>query len=268
MEIVWAIAGLLFVLLIHEFGHAGRMVKCGVEVEEIGLGLPIPGLPRLRIPLGAHRPAFCIHPFLIGAYVKPSKAGEAQMNELWEEDQAYIFRGGIFYNAISGLMFLLAGFIIQPPEIPSPSFRWTWQIMFTILGVLGVIAIFVFLWRRARWVFGILLIGMVAYGSVMLTGKSYMSIGGLIQQFVGMTSSLHEMLTGLGAISVSIALLNYLPVPPMDGWRLAKLREPTSAVKGMKLGNLEAVLLIGLLLETAYGFVHDIVLFLFFLIQE
>lgn len=45
MTVISSIIALLIIVMIHELGHAYAMIRKGIRIKEMGLGLHIPSLP-------------------------------------------------------------------------------------------------------------------------------------------------------------------------------------------------------------------------------
>lgn len=75
MGIALGILILLIVLMTHEAGHAWAMLSLGVDLEEVGLGIPIGKFRGISFRFIKKIPRISINPLMLGAFVEPSFGG-------------------------------------------------------------------------------------------------------------------------------------------------------------------------------------------------
>jgi hypothetical protein len=111
---------LLFIVIVHELGHAYVMSKHRVYVLEFGIGFKVPGVKYLRAKIISAETGkiryFVISPILLGAYVLPSALGEITMEKLLYREKADIYGGGVFANLILCLLFLVCYCVYALPS--------------------------------------------------------------------------------------------------------------------------------------------------------
>lgn len=222
-----AVGLILFLLLIsvaiHEFGHGYVMRKKGIPLKEVGLGLPISRLPSYKKKIFGLPITFNL--LLLGAYVEPTRNGEKRISKLSIRDQAHIAGAGVLGNIIFGLILLLIVALFLSSKImliktlciiiPAVAL-WYWQEVFClyILPILGVLMAWLLAFHFATSTESLVgPIGMAA------SAKSY----GI--------NNLKEVFIFAASCSLGIGLFNSLPIPPLDGGRIAKLIIKQSSFK-------------------------------------
>lgn len=244
------IISLIALVAIHEAGHAYFMRKHGVEIKEFGIGIGPTGKQlfyigarKIRLPfLSLELPPIAFHPFLIGAYVLPTEAGEKHLANLPLKARLQIFGGGVYANL---LLAVIIFFLIQ-----------TWlvilllqhNLMLTSNLLLMTILSFILVMSLVKWryafsilspiVMGALTIGFlwfiffvpkVAESLVGQSGATESLVGpiGIISMGVNATANTNplaviELVVLIFAITLSLGLTNSLPVPPLDGGHIIK----------------------------------------------
>ncbi len=208
---------LLLAMVVHELSHGMIMRKYGIKVPEAGLGLPIAGLPHLAIRVS---PAFTfkIHPFLLGAYVRP--VGEARIEKLSYQKKAHIYGAGVIANFIMGFLMTMPWLIVKIAKRPE-----TWAATLPVL--LALMLLTFLLWRFAKktsaYVFPFLGVVMTGYlvWSIFSAGvkESLMGPVGLVTMALGFASFNQVMMWG-ALISIGFAMMNLMPFLPLDGGRI------------------------------------------------
>jgi membrane-associated protease RseP (regulator of RpoE activity) len=258
MALFFSVLGLVLLLVFHELGHAAKMRKHGVEIAEFGIGFPIPGLPALRIKSRSGT-IFCLHLFLVGAYVKPSEAGTECLGKLPAQAQKEIYLAGIAVNATLGGALLVIGSILAPPVatvVKAPEEPTDWGTLSMVL-VLSVVAR-LFKINLKRTIGLTLLFLILLQGIEGTVANEYINIGAILESLIKAAGTASGLISSLGVLSLSLAIMNLLPVPPMDGWRISRIREEKEPEP--KMDHFDIGMLAGLLVVMGYGFIHDLIL--------
>lgn len=208
---------LLLALASHELSHGIAMRRNGIKVPEAGLGFPIPHLPSLKIRISPTL-TFYIHPFLLGAYVKPSN--EEDIEILPYSAKTDIYAAGVIANFILGFI-LLALSLIWAMAIGLELLILNQPITLAVSIILPIL-----LWfgRRifSRYLFpflGFPLVGYLAWSiATHGIGQTVMGPVGAVQIALKL-SNLPEILLWGGAISIGLGLVNLMPIVPLDGGR-------------------------------------------------
>jgi membrane-associated protease RseP (regulator of RpoE activity) len=212
MFVALAVSFLLATILLHELGHALAMRSRGIRVEETGLGFPVPKLPRIAFTFfrGSASPLrVVISPLLLGAYVRPRKEDIERQEALPYHDQALIFGAGVLANLLFGLATMATWDLLSGNIEKALVLTW-----------LGAI-----LWmgRKQFCSYFIPFLGAVfllAFLAAIFNHGAHM--GGPISIFreAGKTRGIEDAFKFGFAISLDLALLNMLPIYPLDGGRL------------------------------------------------
>lgn len=214
---------ILFSLAVHEIGHAIAYRKCGIIIEEIGLGAPPPWLPSwvpsLRLPLRGRfiGITLVINPVPLGAFVVAKEKDDEKFEQLPYSDQATIFGAGLIANIIfsaSALILVLLFFSALPLTSST-----TLAIGFVALFIIAV----VYLLRRiicflvfpivGAGLLVIALVGGLSMGGYILDTASSADVSGILQ----VTSGVGETLLLAAFFSFFLVLINILPFYPFDG---------------------------------------------------
>lgn len=208
-------------LFVHELAHGLRMKHYGIEVSEVGLGIPIPHFPCLTINISPTLKVK-IHLFFIGAYVRVP--GEKKIESLPYFQKAHIYGAGVIANLMVFLVLFGLAFVWEIIIHPLAVF-WKLGIPLTVF-VLCVFLGFL-LWKGSRiisaYVFpllGILLTWFLIW-SIKTSGLKE-SIAGpirIIQMGMGISKVSELLLAGL-LVSLGIATINLLPLLPLDGGKI------------------------------------------------
>lgn len=211
-----AVVLILCTLYFHEIFHALAMLRNGIQIEEVGLGFPVWRIRGFKIRIsgwfgGVQYVAF--HPFLIGAYVRPVALGEAQIEALSYDKRCEIYGAGVWGNAIFALMLFairtgLAGGLIMA-------------------GAAVILILFIYSQQRILSayvlpVIGIATIGLFIYSMVFVSADVYGPIG-IIQLAHTVSTDFSKTFLFAEFISINLALVNTLPLVPLDGGRIFEL---------------------------------------------
>jgi membrane-associated protease RseP (regulator of RpoE activity) len=222
MYALWIALALIVNLVVHEAAHAVAMRHRGIRVVEAGFGFG-PTLAtwtprRLGYPL-----KFKLLP--LGAYVMPAGGEDKRIEALSYRDQTTCYGAGVIANLI--LAFLgYATLMVRRLIVDAPDTSYT---VWSLAICLALAAIF---WYGRRWV-GAYLLPLLGLGVTWLFVSAIIAspttaIGGPISLFsapqgmaVGPVTALQSALVALIIVSVSLGMLNALPISVLDGGRIA-----------------------------------------------
>ncbi len=242
MAILLTVLIFVLVMVIHELGHAWEMKKCGVDIAEMGLGIPFRWsrrkiddqfdeygmemyedryLPHLSYPIKVWgmNIKLKLHPLLLGAYVLPSSIGMETMDGLSDGDKHKIFAGGIIANILTCCFVFGVLWVFGATKIVT---------LFILIGV-AIPCIFMrtFVSMYVVPILGIIFLIFISY--VLVTTPITESLSGpvgvmsIIFDVVSETESvwmqLKKALMMLGIISLAIGIMNCLPIFVLDGGR-------------------------------------------------
>lgn len=229
MIVALLVVGILLALILHEAGHALVMWRNGIEIEEFGIGIPVPYIPRIRLKFGTAT-AIAIHPVLLGAYVKPSKEGAEDLEHLPARERAFISGAGILANIFLAAAIVPANLLLFGNLVDTRTFisfllfsgfsvficalLWFFRYPFCryVIPVIGscVFVILSFLLVR-KFLFPEEIVP--GQGGPQVVGPAGMA--GLVMQLTK-----ERVLFFVADISLSLALFNMIPLMPMDGGRI------------------------------------------------
>ncbi len=242
--------GFVAIVMAHELGHYLAMRRHNIPVTEIGLGIPLPKVPHLRVRVrGGKVPVyFCLHPLLIGAYVKPTLRGIVYMKRLGYVDYAEVYGAGILAN-YTGAVTLIALLVLLKGS-------WNFVIPLAVAGC-------IFWLRRPLSAFllpltSLFALAFTAYGLYLVPLRQ---AGPSEIIAFAQAPSWEEVVTRVAIFSFSLGLLNSLPFPILDvGNIIAKLAEryTPKIVTPFRVVGVLAVLSL-----FAYAFIGDIAKYLF-----
>lgn len=224
---------ILLVMAVHELSHGMIMRKYGIKVPEAGLGLPIPHLPSLSIRVSPTF-TFKIHPFLIGAYVRPAE--EERIEKLFYPEKAHIYGAGIIANFIMGFLMIMPWMIVKIVKQPE---TWAANLPVLLVMMLLIFILWKFSGKISAYVFpflGVVMTGYLVWSIISAgVGESLMGPIGLVTMAFGFTSFYQVMMWG-ALISVGFAMMNLLPFLPLDGGRITTgfLEEKLNLNQGVK----------------------------------
>lgn len=208
--------GFVFALTLHELGHYQAMRFYGIRIREVSvLGIPIPGLPRLKVKRG--ETTWTINPLPIGAYVMPYELGEQDLGSLWR--RLHIYGSGPLVNLCYGCLLMgISNAIVGA----SPLSKW----------VAGFIIPAILVWVFRRYVVLVLPVALVANLYVIAHWLLTTSPGDALAQGSGGPVAIVAALTGqtnladalfqAGSVSIGIGVFNLLPLFALDGGKMVK----------------------------------------------
>lgn len=206
---------ILFVLClsIHELGHAFAMRKNGVEMSEICLfGLTGPKLASFKIKRFFGETEITIRPLVpLGAFVRPV----SDFSELPKNKQVDIAAAGIENNFYFGFALL---------AITSLTQGGFFAVLILTLATLLIFLLFRFAKAGFIIFLGLATIALTSYtiAKDVSSAGSVISIGKMIHG----QADLYAVVTLGGAISISLGLMNAMPLFGLDGHRILNLYLP------------------------------------------
>lgn len=241
MYIAILLIGIGLIMALHELGHAIAMRFQGIEIEEVGIGMPISRVPRIRFRVRKNWPYFAIHPLLIAAYIKPTQEGISRIFLLPYKDHALIAGAGVLVNCALAIAFLALGHLVNtgsPERLPLDFLLKTFVMIAIPCGLLWV-------WRHELCAYAIPLAGIAVLLALIVAFALHMgNIWAPDQknhelQKEAMLKMLEYKPEGfvllvLGYSSLLIAIMNIAPLMPTDGGRImALIVERTCGVRAM-----------------------------------
>ncbi len=232
------------VVLVHELGHFLAARRAGVKVYEFSIGFPFS--PKI-ITLFRHRETeFTLRLLPLGGFVGFSKEGDEKAADLFEAslcNRALIMSAGSLFNiAFAFLLFTVVfalGKHLPVPDAIAASAKTVWSI---ISGTMGfIIKAFS---GQGYWEG---LSGPV--GIATIAGKAAAA---------GILNLLHFT----AMLSMSLGILNLLPLPALDGGQLLMLTIEAIKRKPLSIETYQAVNMIGFALfivMTVYITYRDII---------
>lgn len=200
--------GLFGLFLAHELGHYFVMRRYGIEVTEIGFGMPIPMFPYLLINLPKQfgSTIFRINPIPILAYVKQSESGLEREKLLPYASRAHINAAGIVVNICLFWIFEFANLSLQGEWLPA-----------ILCGLICWLC-----WKFSKF-FGAYIVPVLSIISLVaitflvlktpLVELGYSSYGRMASDI----SDNVQLLPSLAGISFALAIVNMLPISICDG---------------------------------------------------
>lgn len=238
--------------MLHEIGHALAMKSRGVKFDEIGLGLPFPLIPKLEFKMPFAN-KFCVHPLLLGAYVKPSQGENEKMDNFSYADQSLIFGAGILMNVALGTFYYLIGGMLATTNI---SHFLTQDVTIVVLAA----TLFILLGRSifTKYCIPVLGLGMLILVTFSISSSANEVVGpvGLIKMAHSLAQDLAKDFLFASTVSWSLALMNMIPVHPLDGGKIV------SAMMGKKFPRIRKTYEIAggliFLVFIAFVILHDL----------
>jgi len=133
-------------LVMHEMGHYYEMVRFGVPVVEVGVGLPFGLFRRIqyRVRLSGLPFRLMLSPLWVAFYVDEGEAGKPILESLGYRERIRIFAAGPTVNLVIFLV-MMAGL----PALTTP----TGEFQLSLLGFLSSLGWWILAWLIVRWWF-------------------------------------------------------------------------------------------------------------------
>jgi membrane-associated protease RseP (regulator of RpoE activity) len=209
--VLWTSIAVLFLLIIvcaHEAAHALVLKRLGFPIVEAGLGFPFKPRyvrqPSRRIPF-----RLSLSPWLLGAYVEPDPKRQKEIEALPYVDSAWYSGAGVVANfLLGGIMWVLLDVIDS---------HWTMASIVTA----GTAVLWFGRRQVAAYVLPVLgiptLLGVV-YSLVVSVGQPQGPVGlGRLME----SSTWYDALIIGYLLTMSLGILNLIPIYPFDGGRIA-----------------------------------------------
>lgn len=250
MTIAYVIISLLLALMLHEFSHALVMVRYGIKIKSLGIGLPWPKRVAVTIPLGKRMPVLKLHPLLLGAYVEAEN--EEDVTSLPIQKQNHISGAGVLVNLLTGsVIFLMLGGV----HIMGIGFT-TWVLVAITASIL-LLSKFI-----SNYIVPLMGIGYLwlLVGTVVASGTE--AVGGPATMTSQLSSSGFGFMAILAIVSILLGLANMLPIYPIDGGRifvatLERLHAPKFAITIAKGAGV--TMFVGLMVFVIYADVNKFI---------
>jgi regulator of sigma E protease len=208
MGIIVFLLVLTLVVTIHEFGHYLACRATGIRVEKFGIGF---GKPLLKYQREGGT-EWSLRPWPLGGFIEPNKFEMAAAKPL---TKAFVAVAGPAANIVPfGLLAAAFGF-------GGAFLKFIWILYWT-----GLVGLFNVITLPLRWLFGLHAVGatMAAAGGGTADKADLVGPVGLGSASVQAT---HAMGFGMSflllfiLISLGLGLINLVPLPPLDGGRIA-----------------------------------------------
>ncbi|MDD5252257.1 MAG: site-2 protease family protein [Patescibacteria group bacterium] len=221
MFILVALLTINVIVAIHELGHLLAMRRYGVVIKEVSLGF---GPKLFGWRSGSSRIQYSLRLLPLGGSAKPKMKGRGSLPRASRMDQLKIYLAGMLFNVMTASVLMVILMAVNPPakcSMPEPIAPLVSWLPPMVACCLKGFAFPFFAWL-ATPVFavhalffgggGVEVIGPVGVAS-MFKGYATMSFGA----YMGSLALL------IANISVALAAMNLLPIPPLDGGRIMVL---------------------------------------------
>ena len=213
-KIVIFLAEVIVILAVHEAGHAVVMMKFGIRIKEMSIGVgPALTLRLRRVPFPVK-----LAPGLLIAYVAPEEGEEVRIRKLPYRDQAYIYGAGVLANLWLGCL----GVVVIGTAamlLPSGNHRWG---LYNLVGGLALGGT-VWLLRRPVASYVLPLLGAFLLGFMLWSlWRHSPAVSTPVEMIWDHGISPMKLLLLGPALSLSVAIFNCLPVFFVDGGRIAE----------------------------------------------
>lgn len=222
------------IVLVHEFGHFLAARKSGVKVYEFSVGFPFS--PRIMTLFRHKETAFTIRLLPLGGFVSFSQEGSEDDAELFmasHTKRAFILSAGSLFNILFAFVIFIPVFIIgkhlDPIDALLISAQTGWEILSgTVLFVLNVFT-----------------------GHGTMEGVSG-PVGIAVMAGKAASKGLLNLCYFTGVLSMSIGIMNLLPLPALDGGHLVVLLVETIRRKPVSPRLYQVATAVGLALFLAF----------------
>jgi regulator of sigma E protease len=221
------------IVVVHEFGHFVTARKAGIKVYEFSIGFPFS--PRLFTLFYHKETVFTVRLLPIGGFVSFSKDGDEDAAALFEASsnkRAFVLSAGSLFN-------MIFAFIVFVP-------------VFAVGNHLDFVDA---IWLSANTIWNILS-GTILFLVNILTGHGTMDglsgpVG--IAAMAGQAASkgMLSLFYFTGVLSMSLGIMNLLPLPALDGGHLIMLFIESIRKKPLSLKTYQVVTMVGLSLFLA-----------------
>jgi regulator of sigma E protease len=215
------------IVLVHEFGHFVAARKSGIKVYEFSIGFPFS--PRLLTLFRHKETEFTVRLLPLGGFVSFSRDGDEEAKELFESSinkRAFVLSAGSLFNIVFAFIVFIPIFILG-------------KHLYFIDAIL--------LSAKTGWE---MLSGTIMFFLNIFTGCG--TIEGLsgpvgIAAMAGQAASkgFLNLFYFTGALSMSLGIINLLPLPALDGGHLIMLLMESIKKKPISSKTYQLVTIIG-----------------------
>jgi regulator of sigma E protease len=216
------------IVVVHEFGHFVTARNAGIKVYEFSIGFPFS--PRLFTVFRHKETAFTVRLLPVGGFVSFSQDGDEDAADLFQasnKKRALVLSAGSLFNIIFAFMVLVPVFVVGKH-----------------LNLTDAV------WLSTRTVWS-MLSGTIIFFMNILTGNGTMDglsgpVG--IAAMAGQAASkgILNLLYFTGVLSMSLGIMNLLPLPALDGGHLILLFVESIRKKPLSPKLYQVVTLVGL----------------------
>lgn len=218
------------VVLVHEFGHFLAARKSGVKVYEFSIGFPFS--PRLITLFHHKETAFTIRLLPLGGFVSFSKDGGEEDGELFKTSylkRALILSAGSLFNILFAFGIFTVVFVIgkhlDPMNAILLSMKTVWEILSgTFAFIMNVFS-----------------------GHAAMEGVSG-PVGIAVMAGKAASKGVLNLCYFTGLLSMSLGIMNLLPLPALDGGHIVILMIESIRRKPLNTKVYQAVTVVGLAL--------------------
>jgi regulator of sigma E protease len=216
------------IVVVHEFGHFVTARKAGIKVYEFSIGFPFS--PRLFTLFRHKETAFTVRLLPIGGFVSFSQNCDEGATEIFEAStnkRAIVLSAGSLFNIISAFIIFVPVFVIGK--------------QLNLIDAIGLSA------RTVMEIFS---------GTIMFILNIFTGHGGMdglsgpvgIAAMAGQAASkgILSLFYFTGVLSMSLGIMNLLPLPALDGGHLVMLFIESVRKKPLSPRAYQAITLVGL----------------------
>lgn len=188
-------------------------------LSEIGLGFPIPHVPHLRCKVKRKNDeplAICLHPLILGAYVKMPDKEKAHIEIMPYQDQSYIFGAGILANLIfAGALLMMADLLFSSMSFAKLFTDWYFLLVagITFLLIVGRR----FFCKYLIVVMGAAMVVLIIWSVTKDPLKSMSGPVGIVRMASYLSKSFGTAVKMAAIVSLALGTCNALPLVPLDG---------------------------------------------------
>lgn len=216
MSYIFGLVLLFFMaIVVHEAGHAIAMKRRNIDIEEAGIGFPLPErFKKFKLTL---RPKFLPFPIVIclvplGGYVMTTREGKKSFERMSYKDQASCYAAGVIMNTAFAAVLFIAAMAIHP----------VWQRVHVIALLLSIAALTVtLLFRRVlSWLMPVLGIVVFGYTVYLLFELLSSAAAQAIPTPSFDSAAWYKILVIGGVMSFVMGLIQTMPLGTLDGGKL------------------------------------------------
>ena len=255
MFVALAITLIILSLIAHELGHAWAMHSVGVKFTEIGLGIPVPHVPYLKFKVkrkNGEPLAICLHPLILGAYVRMPDEKLPRIEAMPYKDQSFIFGAGVLANLLfTGVLLMTADLFFIGMPFTVMITHWHFLLVLGITSLL--IARRKFFCRYLVFAMGIAMVGLVIWSLTKDPLKSLAGPVGIVRMVSHLSVNVGMAINMAAVVSLALATCNALPLIPLDGGQIVQclLLKAKVGKNGMRAYQLASIVIFIALIATA-----------------